>query len=201
VLDYLWGQPAESALQAISQKGLRKAGSRVRFIQIGSSAGPSISLNAATLRSSGLELIGSGFGSASLDQIKIAVGEFFPCCRSRALSVQRKDCPTQRSRSALEQPGTRHTASFSAVISRSARTSHPLVPRPSSLFPIPFSLFPIPWPLVDHPRLHYELHILQHAHIVQGIFLDGDNVRHLPASKLPVFALQPIRSAALTVAV
>jgi NADPH:quinone reductase-like Zn-dependent oxidoreductase len=77
VLDYLWGQPAERLLEAISQKGLRKAGARVRFIQIGDSAGKAISLPAATLRSSGLELLGSGFGSASLDQIREALAEFF----------------------------------------------------------------------------------------------------------------------------
>jgi NADPH:quinone reductase-like Zn-dependent oxidoreductase len=77
VLDYLWGVPAASALEAASQKGLSHAATRVRFIQIGSSAGPAISLPAATLRSSGLELLGSGFGSASLDQILAAIGEFF----------------------------------------------------------------------------------------------------------------------------
>ena len=77
VLDYLWGQPAELVLQAISQKGLRKASARVRFIQIGESAGETISLPAATLRSSGLELLGSGFGSASLDQIRQALAEIF----------------------------------------------------------------------------------------------------------------------------
>jgi NADPH2:quinone reductase len=77
VLDYVWGQPAERVLEAISQKGLRKASSRIRFIQIGESAGKTISLPAATLRSSGLELLGSGFGSASLDQILVALAEFF----------------------------------------------------------------------------------------------------------------------------
>jgi NADPH2:quinone reductase len=77
VLDYLWGHPAESVLEAISQKGLKIATSRVRYIQIGESAGHSISLPAATLRSSKLELLGSGFGSASLDQIWQALGEFF----------------------------------------------------------------------------------------------------------------------------
>lgn len=77
VLDYVWGKPAECVFEAISQKGLRKAASRVRFVQIGESAGHRINLAAATLRSSGLELVGSGFGSASLDQIRIAVAEFF----------------------------------------------------------------------------------------------------------------------------
>jgi NADPH:quinone reductase-like Zn-dependent oxidoreductase len=77
VLDYLWGQPAESVLQAISQKGLSHAAPRIRFVQIGNSAGPTISLAGATLRSSGLELLGSGFGSASLEQIMQAVKELF----------------------------------------------------------------------------------------------------------------------------
>jgi NADPH:quinone reductase-like Zn-dependent oxidoreductase len=77
VLDYLWGHPAESAMEAISQKGPRNAPGRVRFVQIGQSAGNTISLPAATLRSSGLELLGSGFGSASLDQIRQDLTEFF----------------------------------------------------------------------------------------------------------------------------
>lgn len=77
VLDYLWGHPAEIVLQAISQKGLSHAAPRIRFVQIGNSAGPTISLAGATLRSSGLELLGSGFGSASLQQIMQAVSELF----------------------------------------------------------------------------------------------------------------------------
>jgi NADPH:quinone reductase-like Zn-dependent oxidoreductase len=77
VLDYLWGQPAEALLAAIAKKGLSHAAPRIRYVQIGSSAGPTIALAAATLRSSGLELLGSGFGSASLEQIMKAVGELF----------------------------------------------------------------------------------------------------------------------------
>lgn len=76
VLDYLWGLPAERLLAAISQKGLAHASHRIRFVQIGNSAGRAITLLGETLRSSGLELLGSGFGSASLQQIMKAVGEF-----------------------------------------------------------------------------------------------------------------------------
>jgi NADPH2:quinone reductase len=93
VLDYLWGQPAESALKAIAQKGLSKLAARVRFVQIGSSAGQTISLNAATLRSSGLELLGSGFGSASLDQIKAAIGEFFKTAAEEPFQFSVKTAP------------------------------------------------------------------------------------------------------------
>jgi NADPH:quinone reductase-like Zn-dependent oxidoreductase len=93
VLDYLWGQPAESVLQAIAQKGLRTAGARIRFIQIGESAGKTISLPAATLRSSGLELLGSGFGSASLDQIRQALAEFFQVAAREPFQFHTKAAP------------------------------------------------------------------------------------------------------------
>ena len=93
VLDNVCGQPAESLLSAIAQRGLNKAAPRVRFIQIGSSAGASINLPAATLRSSGLELLGSGFGSASLDQILIAVTEFFREAASKPFEFSVKTAP------------------------------------------------------------------------------------------------------------
>jgi len=93
VLDYLCGQPAEDMLEAISQKGLRKAAARVRFVQIGSSAGDTVSLKAATLRSSGLELLGSGFGSASLPQIVVAVKEFFKAAAAEPFQFKVKTAP------------------------------------------------------------------------------------------------------------
>jgi NADPH2:quinone reductase len=76
VLDYLWGEPAESLIGSISQKGLQHTSSRVRFLQIGSTAGAKIALPAEALRSSGLELIGSGFGSVPIERILQSVTEF-----------------------------------------------------------------------------------------------------------------------------
>jgi NADPH2:quinone reductase len=93
VLDYLWGQPAEALLQAITQRGLSKKAGRLRFIQIGDSAGKSISLSASVLRSSGLELLGSGFGSASLDQIRIAISEFFKLAAAQPFHFNFKTAP------------------------------------------------------------------------------------------------------------
>lgn len=77
VLDYLWGQPAELLLGSILQKGLHRAAPRIRYVEIGGSAGPTVNLPCAVLRSSGLELLGSGFGSASPAQILQALREFF----------------------------------------------------------------------------------------------------------------------------
>lgn len=109
VLDYVWGQPAESALAAIAQKGLSKTAPRVRFVQIGSMAGPSISLSAATLRSSGLEILGSGFGSASLDQIKIAIAEFFKTAATQPFQFSIKTAPLSEVEALWNSPehGTR----------------------------------------------------------------------------------------------
>ena len=74
VLDYVWGNPAECLLEAISQKG--RGASRVRFVQVGASAGPTIALPAATLRSGRIELLGSGFGSVSIEEIFAAAARF-----------------------------------------------------------------------------------------------------------------------------
>jgi NADPH:quinone reductase-like Zn-dependent oxidoreductase len=93
VLDYLWGQPAEHLLAAISQKGLSHETHRIRYIQIGNSAGPTIPLAAATLRSTALELLGSGFGSASLQEIMKAVGEFLHEAAKAKLQIPTKVIP------------------------------------------------------------------------------------------------------------
>lgn len=76
VLDYVWGAPAESVLRTISQKGFPYAASRLRYVQVGAMAGANISLPAATLRSTALELMGSGFGGVSLARILEALGAF-----------------------------------------------------------------------------------------------------------------------------
>jgi NADPH:quinone reductase-like Zn-dependent oxidoreductase len=64
VIDYLWGPPTEALLAAIARSDLNPASSAVRFIQVGESAGPTISLPAAALRSSKLEILGAGSGNA-----------------------------------------------------------------------------------------------------------------------------------------
>ena len=93
VLDYLWGPPAEAFLEATLQKGLRHPVSRLRFIQVGESAGKTISLAAAVLRSSATELLGSGFGSASMDDIFQALTEFFRFAATSAPRINIKTVP------------------------------------------------------------------------------------------------------------
>jgi NADPH2:quinone reductase len=104
VLDYLWGDPAGALLEAIGKKGLSKATPRIRYIQIGSMAGASLPLAAATLRSSGLELLGSGFGSASLEQIGQAIAEFFALAAKEPFQFAIKRLPLSEVESAWNMP-------------------------------------------------------------------------------------------------
>jgi NADPH:quinone reductase-like Zn-dependent oxidoreductase len=64
IIDYLWGTPTEALLAAIARRDLHPALSRIRLIEVGESAGPTISLAAAALRSSRLEILGAGSGNA-----------------------------------------------------------------------------------------------------------------------------------------
>jgi NADPH2:quinone reductase len=59
VIDYVWGRPAEAFLAAITRKEFAAIKSEARFVQVGESAAPTISLPAAVLRSTALTILGT----------------------------------------------------------------------------------------------------------------------------------------------
>jgi len=73
VIDYLWGKSAECLLVAGAKAGLDAA--PIRFVQIGAVSGPDITLPSAVLRSSAIELMGSGIGSIPLDRFVHAISD------------------------------------------------------------------------------------------------------------------------------
>ncbi|MFD3242563.1 zinc-binding alcohol dehydrogenase family protein [Rahnella perminowiae] len=76
VLDYLWGEPASRIIrQATADRGSRLGEPRLRFVQLGSVAGETMSVSAASLRSSGLEILGSGIGSLSVHELIAGAGQ------------------------------------------------------------------------------------------------------------------------------
>lgn len=77
VLDYLWGKSAECILTAAKGHGSPDGEPRLRYVQIGSIGGDPISLKAELLRSSGVELLGSGLGSLSAAAIVEALRAMF----------------------------------------------------------------------------------------------------------------------------
>jgi NADPH:quinone reductase-like Zn-dependent oxidoreductase len=59
VIDYVWGAPAEAFLKAITRKEFAAAESETRYVQVGESAGATISLSAAVLRSTPITIMGT----------------------------------------------------------------------------------------------------------------------------------------------
>ena len=62
ILDFLWGHPTEILLRVLTGHDFYKVSSRVRLVEIGEMAAPTITLHAESLRSSGVEIYGSGGG-------------------------------------------------------------------------------------------------------------------------------------------
>lgn len=71
VLDYLWGRSAESLLAAGARAGADAV--PIRYIQIGAASGADITLPGAALRSSAIELMGSGIGSVPMARLFDAI--------------------------------------------------------------------------------------------------------------------------------
>ena len=70
VLDFVWGEPAARVIAAAAaNRGSRSGEPRLRYVQLGTVAGDQIALRGDALRSSGLELLGSGIGSVAIDQL------------------------------------------------------------------------------------------------------------------------------------
>lgn len=93
VLDYLWGAPTEALVEALTGKDLIAAPRRTRLIEIGAIAGPTIALPGAALRSSGLEIYGSGGGSVPRHAIAEAIPEILERAARGELTMETKAVP------------------------------------------------------------------------------------------------------------
>jgi NADPH2:quinone reductase len=87
VLDYLWGASAELILAAAKGHGAPQGEHRIRYVQIGSISGEAISLQGDWLRSSGVELMGSGLGSLSAAAIVEALTAMCAAAASTGLKI------------------------------------------------------------------------------------------------------------------
>lgn len=93
VLDYLFGAPAEAFVAATIGRASGKAEPRIRFVQVGASAGLNISLPGAALRSSGLELLGTGLGAASNQELMACIGELLRVWSTAGFRVEAQAVP------------------------------------------------------------------------------------------------------------
>ena len=93
VLDYLWGPSAGAFIAAAMSHGAAKAAARIRFVNIGSLGGTELALPAAALRSSGLELMGSGLGSVSNAALVRAIGDMMKIVSRVGLQIETRSAP------------------------------------------------------------------------------------------------------------
>jgi NADPH2:quinone reductase len=93
IIDYLWGHPTEVLLDALIGHDVKAGASRIRLVEIGEMAGPTITLPAAALRSSGLELYGSGGGSIPHSAIFDAFPQVWALAARGKLSIDTEQAP------------------------------------------------------------------------------------------------------------
>jgi NADPH2:quinone reductase len=87
VIDYLWGRPTELLLESLA-KGFHAISTRqTRLVEVGASAGPTITLPGATLRSIDLKVLGSGFGAVPLQQVLDAIPKLFSMAAEGRLRI------------------------------------------------------------------------------------------------------------------
>ena len=105
VLDYLWGSSAELILKAAAGHGSLEGQPRIRFVQVGSISGNAITLPAGLLRSSGIELLGSGLGSLSAQQILQALNAMFAAASAVQFAIDIDPVPLARVEEAWNRKG------------------------------------------------------------------------------------------------
>ena len=94
VIDYVWGRPAEAFLAAITRREFAVITSETRFVQVGESAGPTISLAAAVLRSTALTILGTA-GIPPRDILVDALQKVMAHAASGELRVETERVPLE----------------------------------------------------------------------------------------------------------
>lgn len=95
------------ALQAIAGRAHGGPARRVRFVQIGAMTSPTITLPGAALRSSGLELLGSGLGSVSNERLVHTIGLLLKAIRPATMTIDADAVPLTDVESAWNGPASK----------------------------------------------------------------------------------------------
>ena len=108
VIDYVWGQPAQAFIAAITRKEFASFQSETRFVQVGESAAPTITLPAAVLRSTALTMMGTA-GIPAREVLVDAFERVMGYAANGELSIDTENVPLAEVENAWqrEQPGCR----------------------------------------------------------------------------------------------
>lgn len=113
VLDYLWGPGAEAVIAGVGGPDGPRGPDPVRYVQIGSIAGPTISLDSVILRSSGLEILGSGIGSSTRETLLESLRAVFAAAASAGFRLDTEVRPISEVAAAWGRTGGDHRLVFS----------------------------------------------------------------------------------------
>lgn len=113
VLDYLWGKSAEILIVAAAKAG--KDAVPIRYIEIGSISGRDITLPSAALRSSALQLMGSGIGSISWERLIQAIGDVLQSAVRGHLQIQTEAIPLADVEAAWAKDGSKSRIVFKII--------------------------------------------------------------------------------------
>ena len=104
VIDYLWGETAKTVIVAIA-KGVED-GHPVRFVHVGGASGEgNVALPGAALRSSAIQLMGSGAKSVPFPKLLAAVGSVFDAVGPAKLKIATKTVPLSAVEEYWSAPG------------------------------------------------------------------------------------------------
>lgn len=103
VIDYVWGRPTEILLSAITRPEFAVINSETRFVQVGESAGPTIALPAAVLRSTALTITGTA-GIPSRDILVGAMHHVLDGAAKRTLQIETESVPLADIEQAWQRP-------------------------------------------------------------------------------------------------
>ena len=92
VINYVWGQPTEAFLSAITIRTFVAIPTEIRLVQVGEGAGPTISLPAALLRSTALIILGTA-GIPTRDVLTDALQRVMAYAANRELQVDTTGIP------------------------------------------------------------------------------------------------------------
>jgi NADPH:quinone reductase-like Zn-dependent oxidoreductase len=91
VIDYVWGKSAETLIAALAQT---VEDNPVRFVHVGSVSGePNIALPGSALRSSAIQLMGSGVGSVSREGLVHSIRNVFEAVQPAELKIATQVAP------------------------------------------------------------------------------------------------------------
>jgi hypothetical protein len=113
VLDYLWGTSAEQILAVASSA---KGTAPIRFVQIGTTSAPAITLPGAVLRSSAIQMMGSGIGSVTLEEIVLILSKLMQASSEVGFDIATRELPISR----IEEAWLADTATPRIVLAMNA---------------------------------------------------------------------------------